>query len=466
MEVEQPARTQQAPPTKSAVAALKVPPHSIEAEQAVLGGLMLTNAAWDTVDTRISEKDFYRSDHRIIFRHIAKLVRADKPLDVITLSESLEQTRELENVGGLSYLGALAKNIPSSANINAYADIVRERSVLRKLIEVGTDITGLGFEPKGRIALDLLDEAEQKVFAISEENQKKGTGPQIISEVLAETVDRIQALFESDSPITGLSSGYHDLDKLTAGLQDSDLVIVAGRPSMGKTMLGINIAEHVAMTTDKAVLIFSMEMPAHALATRILSSLSRIDQQKLRTGQLTDQDWPKLTSAISMISSKKLLIDDTGSLSPVDIRTRARRVAREYSNLGMIVVDYLQLMRVPGYQEHRSAEISEISRSLKALARELDIPVMALSQLNRGLEQRPDKRPMMSDLRESGGIEQDADLIAFIYRDEVYNKESVDKGAAEVIIAKQRNGPIGTVKLTFLGQYARFENYTGTQSSH
>lgn len=444
---------------------LKIPPHSIEAEQAVLGGLMLDNQAWDFIADRLTENDFYRLDHRVIYRTMAELVLQSKPLDIITVSENLERNKELESGGGIAYLGALAKNTPSSANIAAYADIVRERSVLRQLIEVGGEITETGFEPGGRTSIELLDEAERKVFSIAERGVHKGIGPVAISEVLARTVDRIDTLFHSKSHLTGLPTGYVDFDKMTSGLQDSDLIIVAGRPSMGKTTFAMNIAEYIAMKNDDAVLIFSMEMPAEALAMRMLSSMGRIELQKIRSGQLEDQDWSSITSAISTISSRKLLIDDSGALSPFEVRAKARRVARTYGGLGLIVIDYLQLMHVPGYNDHRATEISQISRSLKALARELNVPVVVLSQLNRGLEQRPEKRPVMSDLRESGAIEQDADLIVFIYRDEVYNKDSPEKGKAEIIIGKQRNGPTGTVKLTFLGHYSRFENYLNEQRS-
>lgn len=440
---------------------LKVPPHAIEAEQAVLGGLMLDNNAWDHIADRISEQDFYRLDHRTIYRTMADLVLQSKPLDIITVSESLERTKELDVVGGLNYLGGLAKNTPTSANIAAYADIVRERSILRRLIEVGGEIAESAFDPGGRVARELLDDAERKVFSIAEHGgHGTSVGPESIAEILTRTVDRIDTLFHAKSPITGVPTGFTDFDNMTAGLQASDLIIVAGRPSMGKTAFAVNLAEHAVMKDEGAVIIFSMEMPSESLAMRILSSMGRIEQQRLRSGQLEDDDWPRLSSAISMMSSKKLLIDDSGALSPFEVRARARRVARAYGGLGLIVIDYLQLMRVPGHSEHRASEISEISRSLKALARELNVPVVVLSQLNRGLEQRPEKRPVMSDLRESGAIEQDADLIVFIYRDEVYHKDSNDKGTAEIIIGKQRNGPIGTVRLTFLGQYSRFENYS------
>lgn len=449
---------------KSPTADLKVPPHSIEAEQAVLGGLMLDNQAWDNVADRITENDFYRLDHRAVFRTMSDLVLQSKPLDIITVSENLERIHELEAVGGLSYLGALAKNTPSSANIAAYADIVRERSILRQLIEVGAEITEAGFSPAGRSSMELLDEAERKVFSIAEGKHSQ-YGPEAISEVLAKAVERIDALFEAKSPLTGISSGFADLDRYTCGLQAQDLIVIAGRPSMGKTTLAMNIAEHAAMK-DLTVLVFSMEMSSESLAMRTLSSLGRIEQQRIRSGQLQDDDWPRLTSAISLLSAKKLLIDDSGALSPFEVRAKARRVARAYGGLDLIVIDYLQLMRVPGNNEHRAAEISEISRSLKALAKELKVPVIVGSQLNRGLEQRPEKRPVMSDLRESGAIEQDADLIMFIYRDEVYHKDSPDKGTAEIIIGKQRNGPTGTVKLTFLGHYSRFENYSSDHRVH
>ena len=441
---------------------LKVPPHSVEAEQAVIGGLLIDNDAWDQVVERITETDFYRHEHRILFRAMTELMLQSMPLDIVTVTESLERSQELDIVGGIAYVAELAKNTPSAANVSAYANIVRERSILRQLIDVGGKISESAFQAGSKTALEVLDEAERKVFSIAEQESGRAghQGPQIISEVLARTIDRIDTLFHSKSSMTGLGTGFGDFDRMTSGLQAADLIIVAGRPSMGKTTFAMNIAEHVAMT-DGVVLVFSMEMPAESLAMRMLSSLGRIEQQRIRSGQLDDHDWTKLTSAISMMSAKKLLLDDTGSLSPFEIRARARRIAREYNGkLSLIVIDYLQLMRLPGHYEHRAAEISEISRALKALAKELNIPVMVLSQLNRGLEQRPEKRPVMSDLRESGAIEQDADLIAFVYRDEVYNKESADKGTAEIIIGKQRNGPTGTVRLNFVGHYSRFDNFT------
>jgi replicative DNA helicase len=443
-------------------ALLKIPPHSVEAEQAVIGGLLIDNDAWDQVVERITETDFYRHEHRILFRAMTELMLQSMPLDIVTVTEALERSQELDMVGGIAYVAELAKNTPSAANVSAYANIVRERSILRQLIDVGGKISESAFQAGSKTALEVLDEAERRVFSIAEQESGRAghQGPQIISEVLARTIDRIDTLFHSKSSMTGLGTGFGDFDRMTSGLQAADLVIVAGRPSMGKTTFAMNIAEHIAMT-DGVVLVFSMEMPAESLAMRMLSSLGRIEQQRIRSGQLHDHDWTKLTSAISMMSSKKLLLDDTGSLSPFEIRARARRIAREYNGkLSLIVIDYLQLMRLPGHYEHRAAEISEISRALKALAKELNIPVMVLSQLNRGLEQRPEKRPVMSDLRESGAIEQDADLIVFVYRDEVYNKESPDKGTAEIIIGKQRNGPTGTVRLNFVGHFSRFDNFT------
>jgi replicative DNA helicase len=439
---------------------LRVPPHSIEAEQSVLGGLMLDNNAWDTAADRVSEEEFYRRDHRLIFRAIRTLAEKNDPFDVVTLSEWLEGQKLLEEAGGLAYLGTLARNTPSAANIRAYADIVRERATLRRLISVGTEIVDSAFNPEGRDSRTLLDEAEQRVFEIAEHSARHRTSVRPIKELLVQAVERIDTLFQLDNPITGVPTGFADLDHLTAGLQPSDLIIVAGRPSMGKTALATNVAEHVVIKTRRPVVMFSMEMPGEQLAMRMMSSLARIDQHKVRTGKLDDEDWPRLTSAVSLLAEAPLFIDDTPALTPTEIRARCRRMKREH-DLGMVVVDYLQLMQIPGGKESRAMEISEISRSLKALAKELEVPLIALSQLNRSLEQRPDKRPRMADLRESGAIEQDADVIVFIYRDEVYNPDSPDKGKAEIIVAKQRNGPIGNVPLTFLGQYTRFESYAG-----
>jgi replicative DNA helicase len=437
---------------------VKVPPHSVEAEQSVIGGLMLDNRSWDQVADKLRHEDFYKHEHKLLFNAIGKLAAQNKPIDVLTVSDILRETQELDQAGGEVYLFELANNTPSAANIMAYADIVRERSVLRQLIHAANDITDNAFNAKGRSVVELLDTAERLVFSISEQGAR-GTGPQSVKEFLTKTMDRIDTLFHSNNPITGVPTGYHDFDEMTSGLQASDLVIIAGRPSMGKTTFAMNIAEHVVIKSKSPVLIFSMEMPGEAIVMRLLSSLCRIDQLRIRTGKLADEDWPRISSTVSMLSEAPLFIDDTPGLSPAEMRARARRLAKEHGQLGLIVVDYLQLMQVPGHNENRTAEISEISRSLKGLAKELKVPVVALSQLNRGLEQRADKRPIMSDLRESGAIEQDADVIVFIYRDEVYNENTPDKGTAEIIIAKQRNGPIGKTRLTFMGQFTCFENF-------
>lgn len=437
---------------------LKVPPHSIPAEQSVLGGLLIDNRAWDQINELLHAEDFYRKDHQQIFRAISTLINEGKPCDVITLSEWLDKSGQLQEAGGHDYLAALAENIPSAANVRSYAGIVRECSILRQLIEAGHDIAGSALQPEGRDSEQLLDYAERRVFEIAEQETRGRRGYAQIKELLSAALDRVDELYRSDSPITGVATGFDDFDDRTAGLQPSDLIIVAGRPSMGKTAFAINIAEHVAIKSKKSVAIFSMEMPGEQLAMRMLGSLSRIDQQKIRTGRLAEDDWPRLTSTLTMMQDAKMFIDDTPALTPSEIRSRCRRIKREHE-LDMVIVDYLQLMQVHGTVENRATEISEISRGLKALAKELSVPVIALSQLNRSLESRTDKRPVMSDLRESGAIEQDADVITFIYRDEVYDKDSPNKGIAEIIIAKQRNGPIGTFNLAFRGQYTRFENY-------
>jgi replicative DNA helicase len=441
---------------------LRVPPHSMQAEQSVLGGLMLDNATWDQVADRVTRRDFYRREHQLIFDAIADLAEENKPFDVVTLAEALERAEKLEEAGGLVYLGTLANETPSAANIRTYADIVREHSVVRQLISVGTQIADSGYRPEGRTSIELLDEAERRVFEIAEQKTQGGGGFQPTKHLVNLALERIETLFQSDEAITGLSTGFADFDARTSGLQPADLIIVAGRPSMGKTTFAMNIAENVAISSRKPVAVFSMEMPGDSLAMRMLSSLGRVDQMRVRTGKLLDDEWPRLTSAVSLLADAPIYIDDTPALSPTDLRARARRLKRECNGeLGLIVIDYLQLMQVPGTAENRTNEISTISRGLKALAKELNVPVIALSQLNRSLEQRPDKRPKMSDLRESGAIEQDADLIVFIYRDEVYNENipEEDKGKAEIIIGKQRNGPIGAVNMTFLGQYTKFENY-------
>ncbi len=436
---------------------LKTPPQSLEAEQAVIGGLMLANDSFDSVAELLQHKDFYHPQHRIIFQQMAHLADEGQPLDLITVSESLDGIKELDNAGGLAYLAELAKNTPSASNILAYAKIVRERATLRELIHVAQDIADSGFNPEGRDSQELLAQAEQQVTLISENRPQEG-GFDDVNSLLKGAVDRIDELYHSDSDITGLTTGFKDLDEMTSGWQRSDLIILAARPSMGKTTLAMNAVENALLYTDKPVLVFSLEMPAESLIMRMLSSIGRIDQTKVRNGKLEQGDWDKLSAAVSKLRDKPLFIDDTPGLTPAELRGRVRRQYREHGEVGLIMVDYLQLMRVAGFSEGRTAEISEISRSLKAVAREFDCPVMALSQLNRSLEQRPNKRPINSDLRESGAIEQDADVILFIYRDEVYNEESPDKGTAEIIIGKQRNGPIGTLRLAFQGKYTRFDN--------
>lgn len=437
---------------------LKVPPHSIEAEQAVIGGLMLDNRAWDQVADVVSESDFYRHDHQLIFRALADLAESGKPADMLTAAEWLRGHDKLEQAGGLAYLGALAKETPSAANIQVYAGIVRERAILRHLIQAGSDICELCFNPEGRESSEVLEQAEQSIFKIAESSRRDRQGFVGVRDLLPIVNDRIDRLAQQEGSITGLATGFADFDQMTSGLQNGDMVIVAGRPSMGKTTFAMNMAENVAIHEGKAVAVFSMEMPGDSLVMRMLSSLGHVELQKIRSGKLHDEDWPRLGSAQNLLAQAKLFIDDTPALTPIEMRARARRLKREHG-LGLIVVDYLQLMQLPGFKENRAAEISEISRSLKAMAKELEVPVIALSQLNRSLEQRPNKRPVMSDLRESGAIEQDADVIVFIYRDEVYHEDSPDKGTAEIIIGKQRNGPIGSVRLTFLGQFTRFENH-------
>ena len=437
---------------------LKVPPNSVEAEQSLVGGLMLNKAAWDKVADVVTAEDFYRNDHRIIFTAIAQLVEDGNPCDVVTVSEFLDQRSDLDKAGGLEYLAALANETPGAANARAYANIVRERSMLRSLINVGNEISGNAFATEGRSAADLVDEAERRVFEIAEKGARVRAGFKSLKQILPDAVDRIDLLHQSEGDITGISTGFNEFDKLTAGLQGGDMVIIAGRPSMGKTTLALNIAENAAIGSKIPTAIFSMEMPSQQLAFRMISSLGRVDQAHLRTGRFPDEDWSRINTAVQLMSDAPIFIDDSAGLSPTEIRARARRLHREHG-LGLIVVDYLQLMHVPGNKENRATEISEISRSLKALAKELDLPVVALSQLNRGVEQRTDKRPVMSDLRESGALEQDADLIVFIYREEVYDRDTPKKGLADISIAKQRNGPIGDFILTFVGRYTKFENW-------
>jgi replicative DNA helicase len=443
------------------VEALKIPPHSIEAEQCVLGGLLLDNSAWDKIGDVLREDDFYRADHSLIWKHIAALVEKGQPADIITVYESLDADKRAEDIGGLAYLNALAQNTPSASNIKGYADIVRDRSVLRKLLGATTNINDIVFNREGRSVREILDSAEAAVFQIAEEGARGKQGWADLASLIAQVRDRVQELHDLNSPdITGLETGFKDLDQKTSGLQPGDLIIVAGRPSMGKTTFSMNIAENVALAGG-IVAVFSMEMGGAQLAMRILGSIGQLDLHRLRTGKLDDQEFSRFASAFERLQDCKLHVDETPALTSLELRARARRLHRIYGKIDLIVIDYLQLMSgsSPGGGENRATEVSEISRSLKALAKELHCPVIALSQLNRGLEQRQDKRPMMSDLRESGAIEQDADVILFIYRDEVYHPEAENnKGLAEVIIGKQRNGPIGKVELTFIGQYTKFAN--------
>ena len=451
--------------TRSGTSALRVPPHSVEAEQAVLGGVLIDNGAWDRIADILIGAHFYRGDHRAVFDAVTSLCQDGQPCDAVTVAERLDRDGRLESSGGLPYLAELTENTPSAANIVAYAEIVRERAVLRDLIRTSTEIADVAFRPQGRSVPDLLDDAERRILEIAERDGAGRRESVAMKEVLSSVMERIDELSRRDNPITGVSTGFTDLDRETAGLQHGDLVIVAGRPSMGKTAFAMNIVEAAAIGADLPVVVFSMEMPAEQLTMRMLSSLGRIDQQRVRTGALRDDDWPRLTSGSEMLNRTSIFIVDESALTPTELHARCRRLKREHGSIGLVVIDYLQLMHVPGTRENRATEISEISRSLKALAKELMVPVVACSQLNRRLEERQNKRPVMSDLRESGAIEQDADLILFIYRDEVYNEESKDKGKAEIIIGKQRNGPIGKIDLTFLGRFARFEDHTSADYS-
>jgi replicative DNA helicase len=442
------------------VARLRVPPHSIEAEQSVLGGLLLDNGAWDRAGDLLTDGDFYRYEHRLIYSAIGALVSATKPADVITVYEQLRNLGKAEECGGLAYLNALAQSVPSAANLRRYAEIVRERAVLRKLIEASDEIATNAFNPQGRAVSQILDEAEGRIFKIGEEGSRAKQGFHSMDQLVMQLIDRVTELHENGAEeVTGVRTGFYDFDRMTAGMQPGDLVVLAARPSMGKTALALNIGEHVAVQEGLPVVVFSMEMGASQLALRMVGSLGRIDQQHLRTGALRDDEWGRLSEATERLSKASMFIDETPALNPAELRARARRQARQCGRLGLIVVDYLQLMSGSSSgDENRATELGEISRGLKALAKELQCPVIALSQLNRSVETRTDKRPMMSDLRESGAIEQDADVIMFIYRDDYYNKDSKEPGVAEIIIAKQRNGPVGTVKLTFLKPMTRFEN--------
>jgi replicative DNA helicase len=448
-------------PADSQVAALKLPPHSIEAEQSLIGGLLIDNAAWDRIGDVVRETDFYRDDHRRIFRHIGKLIQMGRPADVVTVYESIEQSNEVDQTGGLGYLGEIANATPSAANIRRYAEIVRERAILRQLVTVGDEIAGNALNPAGRDVKQLLDDAEQRIFQIAEAGNRSNNGFVAIQPLLGEVVERMETLLarDSQSDITGVATGFADLDRMTSGLQAGDMIVVAGRPSMGKTAFALNIAEHVGVELRLPVAIFSLEMSGPQLATRFLSSVGRIDQSKLRTGRLTDDEWDRMTVALGKLHEAPIHIDETGAINSTDLRARARRLHRQFGKLGLIIIDYLQLMSSNRMGENRATEISEISRSIKALAKELQVPIIALSQLSRKVEERTDKRPLMSDLRESGAIEQDADIIMMMYREEYYKPDTQDKGTAEAIIGKHRNGPVGTVRLTFLGEYTKFENY-------
>ncbi|PZQ66250.1 MAG: replicative DNA helicase [Variovorax paradoxus] len=442
------------------VAQLRIPPHSLEAESSVLGGLLLDNGAWDRVGDLLVDGDFYRHEHKLIYAAIGGLINANKPADVITVYEQLQNLGKAEEVGGLQYLNSLAQYVPSASNIRRYGEIVRERSILRKLISASDEIATNAFNTQGKAVDKILDEAEQKIFNIGEEGSRMKQGFQSMDSLVVELLDRVTEMADNPNDITGVPTGFYDFDKMTSGMQAGDMIVLAARPSMGKTSLAINIAEHVALNEGLPVAVFSMEMGAAQLAVRIVGSIGRIDQGHLRTGKLTDEEWPRLTEAIEKLRTISLHIDETPGLTSSELRANARRLARQCGQLGLIVVDYLQLMSVSGgmADENRATAVGEISRGLKMLAKELKCPVIALSQLSRGVESRTDKRPMMSDLRESGAIEQDADVIMFIYRDDYYNKDSKEPGVAEVIIAKQRNGPTGTVKLAFLKPLTKFEN--------
>jgi len=436
---------------------LRTPPHSVEAEQAVLGGLMLDGNAWDAVADVVSAADFYRRDHRLIFEAIAEVAEIRGVCDFITICEHLERKGRLEEVGGQAYVGLIVKDTPSAVNVRAYAEIIRERSILRQLATAGAEIAAAATDGRGRLASELVDEAERRVFEIAERGSRGRAGFRAVRDILPETIDRLDTLHQSPSEVRGVPTGFTQLDRKTSGLQPGELVVIAGRPSMGKSTLAVNIAEYAAIEKGVPAAIFTMEMSSEQMTLRMISSLGRVNQSHLRTGQFTDEDWSRIQGAMAQLSGAPIYLDESPALTPTELRARARRLKRE-RGLGLVIVDYLQLMQVPGTKENRATEISEISRSLKALAKELAVPVIAISQLNRAVEQRTDKRPVMSDLRESGAIEQDADLIALIYREEVYDQNTTRRGIADIIIAKQRNGPIGEVQLTFLGEYTRFEN--------
>lgn len=450
------------------IAQLRIPPNSVEAESSVLGGLLLDNSAWDKIGDVLSESDFYRYEHRLIFTSVSGLINANRAADVITVFEQLQSQGKSEEIGGLAFLNSLAQYVPSSANIRRYAEIVRERAILRKLVSVSDEIATSAMNTNGRPVPNILDEAEQKIFNIGEEGSRMRQGFQSMGNLVVQLLDRVEEMSQNPNDITGVPTGFFDLDRMTSGMQAGDLIVLAARPSMGKTALAINIAENVALNEGLPVAVFSMEMGASQLAIRIVGSIGRIDQTRLRTGKLIDEEWPRLTKAVERLRNVSLSIDETPGLTTAELRASARRLARTCGKLGLVVVDYLQLMSGSsgGDGDNRATELGEISRGLKMLAKELQCPVIALSQLNRGVEQRTDKRPMMSDLRESGAIEQDADVIMFIYRDDYYNKDSKEPGVAEIIIGKQRNGPTGTVKLTFLKPITKFESYAGSNADY
>jgi replicative DNA helicase len=455
-------------PADQQIAQLRIPPHSMEAESSVLGGLLLDNKSWEQVADLLSEGVFYRYEHRQVYAAIHALINASRPADVITVYEHLQSIGKAEEVGGLGYLNSLAQYVPSASNIRRYAEIVRERAILRKLVTASDEIATNAFNTQGKPVPQILDEAEQKIFQIGEEGSRLKQGFQSMDQLAVILLDRVNQMADSPNDITGVPSGFVDFDKMTSGMQAGDLIVLAARPSMGKTALAINIAEHVALNEGLPVAVFSMEMGASQLAIRIVGSIGRIDQQRLRTGKLNQEEWPRLTEAMEKLRNISLHIDETPSLTPMELRANARRLARTCGKLGLIVVDYLQLMSgntSSNNGDNRATEIGEISRGLKMLAKELQCPVIALSQLNRSVETRTDKRPMMSDLRESGAIEQDADVIMFIYRDDYYNKDSKEPGVAEIIIGKHRNGPTGTVKLAFLKPITRFESLASGYSN-
>jgi len=455
-------------PADQQIAQLRIPPHSMEAESSVLGGLLLDNKSWEQVADLLSEGVFYRYEHRQVYAAIHALINASRPADVITVYEHLQSIGKAEEVGGLGYLNSLAQYVPSASNIRRYAEIVRERAILRKLVTASDEIATNAFNTQGKPVPQILDEAEQKIFQIGEEGSRLKQGFQSMDQLAVILLDRVNQMADSPNDITGVPSGFVDFDKMTSGMQAGDLIVLAARPSMGKTALAINIAEHVALNEGLPVAVFSMEMGASQLAIRIVGSIGRIDQQRLRTGKLNQEEWPRLTEAMEKLRNVSLHIDETPSLTPMELRANARRLARTCGKLGLIVVDYLQLMSgntSSSNGDNRATEIGEISRGLKMLAKELQCPVIALSQLNRSVETRTDKRPMMSDLRESGAIEQDADVIMFIYRDDYYYKDSKEPGVAEIIIGKHRNGPTGTVKLAFLKPITRFESLASGYSN-